>query len=83
MRPRQGHRAGGLAGSQRGTSAGFHGLVTAPLPVLVYEPVVVVLLLGDVVIEVGILGKMEDEGIIVIILEVLVGESAGLFKALS
>ena len=41
----------------------------------------VVLLLGNVVIEVGILGKMEDEGIIVIVLEVLGEESAGLFKA--
>ena len=70
-----------MAGSQRGTSAGFHGLATAPLPVLVYEPVVAVILIIDVVVKVGMV-HMEDEDNHVLHREVL-GESAGLLKALS
>ena len=51
---------GGHVGGHSGTCADFHGLVAAPLPVLVYEPVNVLALLECGVHEVIVVG-MEDE----------------------
>ena len=51
---------GGDVGGHSGTCADLRGLVTAPLPGLVYEPVSVLVLLEGVVLEVMVL-VMEDE----------------------
>ena len=51
---------GGHVGGHSGTCADLHGLVAAPLPVLVYEPVSVLVLLEGGVLVVMVVG-MEDE----------------------
>ena len=51
---------GGHVGGHSGTCADFHGLVAAPLPVLVYEPVNVLALLERGVLKVMVV-EMEDE----------------------